>query len=240
MRRIPVLFLVALLLPAAAQAQLREVPDSTALRPVRATVGGSLQLALPEGEFADFVGNGFGLGAFFAIHLGRGERAALRFDGSFLQYGHERVQRPLSPTVPQVTVDVTTSNNIYSFSAGPEINLATGALRPYVRGEIGVSYFATTSSVKGTSNSQDFASSTNFDDFTFVWLAGAGLRIRLAGGRTPVYLDLAGDYMHNGRVQYLREGSIKDNGNGTITITPIESQTNLFLLRAGATVGLRW
>jgi hypothetical protein len=232
--------LLCAILPVTARAQLREVSDSTALPPVRGAAGGSLQLALPQGEFAEFVDAGFGLGGFFAVQLGRGERAALRFDGSFLQYGHVRVRRPLSPTVPQVTVDVTTSNNIYSFFAGPEVNLATGAVRPYVRGQIGLSYFATTSSVKGTSNSQDFASSTNFDDFTFLWLAGAGLRIRLAGGRTPVYLDLAGDYMHNGRVQYLREGSIRDNGNGTITITPIESQTNLFLLRAGASVGLRW
>ena len=207
--------------------------DDDVWTPNRFQAGAHLNLALPQGEFSDFVDTGYGFGAWFAFNLDRRGLIALKLDGNFLIYGSETRRRPLSPTVPFVTVDVTTRNNIYTMSAGPLITLSQGAIKPFISGSIGFSYFATESSVSGTSSADDFASSNNFDDFTFSMMGGGGLRIRLKSGQRPVFLDMSSEYHRNGQASYLREGSIVDNGNGTISFTPIQSETNLVLIRLG-------
>lgn len=216
-----------------AHGQIREVNDAGPRGPLRLQAGAHLDLALPQGEFSNFVDAGYGLGGWIAFNLDRHGTIALRLDGSYLTYGRESRRRPLSPTVPFVTVDVTTSNNIYTLGVGPLISLSNGAVKPYLSASAGFAYFATESSVSGTNNNQDFASSTNFDDFTFAWTGGGGLRIRVSNRRTPIYIDLGAEYQRNGRARYLREGSITDNGDGTLTIRPIESETNLLLLKLG-------
>ena len=135
--------------------------------------------------------------------------------------------------MPFVDVDITTQNNIYVLGIGPQVALSTGSVRPYFTGLVGFSYFATESSVRGADNFSDFAKSTNFDDFTFAWMAGGGFKIRVRGGRTPIFLDLSSEYHRNGQVNYLREGSITDDGNGNAVIRPIRSETNLLLIRLG-------
>ena len=216
------------------EGQIREV-DAEVGEPenFRFQAGGHLALAFPQGQFADFVNLGYGVGGWFAINLDRQGIIALKVDGTFLIYGHETTRRPLSPTVPFVTVDVSTSNNIYALGFGPLITLGHGVIRPYLSATAGFSYFATESSVRGSNNTDSFAESTNFDDFTFAWTAGGGLRIQVSHGRSPVFIDMASEYHRNGRANYLREGSITDNGNGTITIRPIQSETNLLLVKLG-------
>jgi hypothetical protein len=201
--------------------------------PYRFQAGGNLALAIPQGQFSHFVDLGYGLGGWVAYNLDREGTVALKLDANFIIYGHETRRRPLSTTVPYVTVDVTTSNNIYAMGLGPIITLGHGAIRPYLSGTVGFSYFATESSVKGSNNSDSFAESTNFDDFTFAWTGGGGLRIQVSHGRTPLFIDLATDYHRNGQASYLREGSITDDGNGNIIIQPIQSETNLLLVRVG-------
>jgi hypothetical protein len=62
--------------------------------------------------------------------------------------------------------------------------------------------------------------------------------ITLSCGETPVHLDLSARYIGNGRVRYLREGSIEENPDGSVTITPIESETNLWWIQVGVAVGV--
>jgi hypothetical protein len=227
------LVLLSVLAAGQAEAQIREVDEPDVDTPNRFQAGAHLNLALPQGEFSDFVDAGFGLGGWFAFNLDRRGMIAFKVDGNWLIYGSESRRRPLSPTVPFVTVDVTTRNNIYTLGVGPVITLSNGAIKPYITGTVGFSYFATESGVSGTNNGEDFAESTNFDDFTFAVVGGGGLRVRLKGGRTPVFLDLSSEYHRNGQASYLREGSIIDNGNGTISFTPIQSETNLMLVKLG-------
>ncbi|MEP7327183.1 MAG: hypothetical protein ABI836_14630 [Gemmatimonadota bacterium] len=216
------------------EGQIREVNAHVGERSdFRFQAGGHLALAFPQGQFSEFVDLGYGLGGWVAVNLDREGMVALKMDGSFLIYGHESRRRPLSPSIPFVSVDVSTSNNIYALGFGPLITLGHGAIRPYFSATAGFSYFATESSVKGSNNTDSFAESTNFDDFTFAWTAGGGLRIRVNRGRTPVFIDMASEYHRNGRASYLTEGSITDNGNGSITIHPIESETNLMLVKLG-------
>jgi hypothetical protein len=56
--------------------------------------------------------------------------------------------------------------------------------------------------------------------------------------RRPVSLELGVTFVRNGAVNYLREGDIVDNPDGTYSFNPVRSETNLFLLHAGLTFGL--
>jgi hypothetical protein len=200
--------------------------------------GGGLTLAVPVGEFDRFVDVGGGLNGFAVINFDRDGYVGIRFDGAILWYGNENWTAPLSPTIPWVLVDVNTDNFITSFGLGPQFTLGRGPIRPYAYGTVGFSYFATVTSARGTANIDPFASSTNFDDVTFALAAGGGLLLQLSRGRTPVSLDLNVYTLQNGQTEYLREGSIRDNRDGTISVIPIRSEANLVGFRLGVAVGV--
>jgi hypothetical protein len=207
---------------------------------VRGEVGGTLFLATPVGEFDRYVGLGGGVSGFAALFFDETQTLGLRLDGSFMIYGDNTVRRPLSPTVPFVYVDVTTRNGIASFGLGPQVQLGQGPVRPLLRGAVGFSYFATTTSVEGTNDFEPFASSTNFDDWTFTLTGGGGLRIHIAqAGDNPIALDLGVTYVRNGETDYLREGGIREGPGGSVIIEPIRSETNLLTFHVGVAVGLR-
>ena len=65
---------------------------------------------------------------------------------------------------------------------------------------------------------------------------GGGLRFRLGGPRS-ILLDLGAEYHRNGVAEYLREGDIVDNPDGTITILPNRSEANVVTLRIGVSMG---
>jgi len=211
------------------------------LMPLRGRAGIALTYAQPVGEFADFVDRGFGLSGHFLLALDGSGALGLRADGGFLIYGDETKRVCFSTTVGcRVEVDVNTTNNIAFLNIGPQLSLPYGPIQPYVNASIGFAYFGTQSSVEGVNQSDDIASTTNFDDATFAWQAGGGLRIPVSSGRTPVAIDLGARYNTNGRVEYLREGDITDNPDGSITINTQRSEANLVTYSLGMTIGLRW
>jgi hypothetical protein len=206
----------------------------------RSYLGGEFTFAAPQGEFSDFVDQGWGGGMHYLVRLDPDGWVGLRVDASLLNYGHERERVLLSNTVGgRIQLDLTTDNNIAFFGVGPQIGLPTGALRPYVNGFAGVSYIYTESSVGGTSSGETFASTTNFDDASFAYGGGAGLYVPLGHGRRPVSLDMGVAYRHNGTAEYLRHGDIVDNEDGTVTLFPVRSETNLLTFPLGVSVALR-
>ena len=164
------------------------------------------QLAAPLGEFNDNVGLGGGVGLGGLLYLGDQRYAALRAEGSFVVYGSDTVRRPLSPTIPFVDVDVKTTNSILTAGVGPQIFLATGPIRPYIYGTVGLSYFVTQTSVKGDHEDEPIASTTNFDDLNF-----PAVRRRRALGET-VRGGRVGPSGPVRRLQPQRTGGIRDRG----------------------------
>ncbi|MFN8651142.1 MAG: hypothetical protein U0133_20345 [Gemmatimonadales bacterium] len=224
----------ALVVPAVQAQNYREV------RPERApkTMAGiNLQLGLPQGEFADFVDAGFGVGGNVTFFLDRSRRAGLRLYLSWLEYGRTTQQIPF-PGLPGIDVDLTTANDIYSFGVGPEFHLSSGRVRPYVHAAIGASNFATRTSAKGTDNVDSFASTTNFNDWTFAWYGGGGIDFQVSSGRNPVYIDGGVRYQGHGRTRYLREGSVEPAPGGGIILDPVESRTDLLIIHLGVQVGI--
>lgn len=236
--RAALLFLGAMC--AATPVQAQEWQEQS-LRPPVVYVGGQALYARPVGEFRDYVKHGGGLDVNVVWPVRPASPVALRADGGFIVYGSETKRVCFSSTVGcRVQLDLTTTNSIFYFNAGPQLMLHSGPVRPYANAAIGFAYFATTSQVEGTQHSSDpVASSTNFDDLTFSWAGGGGLLIPLARGRTPVSLDLGLRYMGNGQVEYLKKGDIQDNPDGTLTITPTRSEANLLQFKVGLSVGVR-
>lgn len=202
-------------------------------------VGGSFTYARTQGEFSEFVKDGFGGSAHGIVRLDRDGLLGMRLDLGALTYGHETQRVPLSPTIGgRILVDVETSNNIGFVGIGPQIGVPNGALRPYAHGFAGVSYLFTESSLEGTRNDEEFASTTHFDDATFAWGGGAGLYIPLRRGVSPISIDLGLRYVNGGQARYLREGDIEDLPDNRLRLNPSESDTDLMSFHIGVSVGL--
>ncbi|HEV2147086.1 MAG TPA: outer membrane beta-barrel protein [Longimicrobiaceae bacterium] len=237
---------VALLAASAAHAQRRHPSDwedgHGPRGPQRASgayAGASFNYARPQGEFRNFVDHGFGGDVHFLYQPAARGILGLRFDAGFVNYGHERMRVPLSSSIGgRILVDVNTTNNIAHLGVGPQIGLPDGRLRPYVGGFVGLTYLYTESSVDGRDDDRSFARTTHYDDATFSYGGRAGLYVPLRGGPSPISLDVGVVYLESGEAEYLREGDIIDNPNGSISFTPSRSDTDLLTFRVGVTVGI--
>src|SRR5262245_33703468 len=157
-------------------------PEST-----RFTITAAPILSQPRGEFGQNISSSFGATGAVLYHLDRPGFVSLRFDVSGVPYGHE--EKPVPPTASfseRVFFKVTTTNWMAALNFGPELALPRGPVRPYVNAGWSELFLRTTSSVKGSSSSEPFASSTNFSDSTAAWFLGGGVRIPLAGDRKSV------------------------------------------------------
>lgn len=223
----PVVMLAGLVVTSSLAAQAREVVPLP-----RGALGFYVTLVRPVGEFQGFVSWGGGFGMYGLVNFGRGRHVGVRLDGTVVWYGHESYDALLSPTVRRVWVDVDTDNLIVALGVGPQITFGSGWFRPYVYGTAGFSYFYTVSSAG------DFASSIHLDDLTLALTGGGGVMLRLYRGRHPVLLDLSAQSTYNGEAVYLRRGGVRENADGSLTLFPIRSETNLVTFRAGVAIGL--
>jgi hypothetical protein len=226
-----------LLIPAAASAQRQD--EFEVLRPVRAEVGGQAFYGLPVGEFGDNVKQGWGLAGHGTYFVQDDGYLGLRVDVGFMNYGNERIRECLT-TSCRVRVDVETSYNVFFVGFGPHLAVPTGALRPYVGGQVGGSFFSTRSTVEGSDpNNQPFASSENFSSGTFALLGYGGIKIPVSSGRTPWAIDLGARYVKNGKAEYLTKDSFIEQPNGPPIIIPNHTETNFWTFSLGVTVGVR-
>jgi Outer membrane protein beta-barrel domain len=246
MRSIRPLFAAALVLaaPAAAHAQrggcASDYVDECGYdRPAtRNYFGASFTMTRPQGEFGDYVGDGFGGDLHYMRALDPQGLLALRVDAGLAIYGYE------SYTVDDdygYLTDVSTSNNIAWIGVGPQIGLPDGRLRPYVNAHAGYSFLWTSTTFdEGYDYYDDYDYSvTEQDDWSFSYGAGAGVYIPVTHGRTPVSIDLGIRYHNNGDAEYLREGDIVGNPDGSVTLYPVRSDTDLLTYHLGVSIGVR-
>ena len=212
----------------------REVSDDAP--GIRKFGGLNLQVAVPQGEFADFVGSGYGASGNVTFMFGQSRQIGIRIGMSWLEYGRTTQTVPLSPTLPGLFADLTTSNDIFTIGVGPEFHLTRSGFRPYVNGFIGFSLFTTRTSASGTSSSSSFAESENFNDFPFAYGVGGGFLYQVSHGKTPVFLDASLRFEGHSTTRYLQEGSIQTAPNGSVILNPIESKTDLLVIHAGVQI----
>lgn len=235
MRHAILLFSLSAAVSQDARAQLLSPPPRSQ---DRVTGGGGLTYAQPLSAFRSYVKYGFGAAGNLVIRLDRQGILGLRVDGGYVNYGSETKRARLTSTIgDRIQVRVNTTNNIGMLGVGPQLMAPRGAVRPYINGSVGVSYFFTASSLQGTSSSQQFASTTNFDDATLHYGGGGGIVIPFRTKSTPVALDIGARYLSNGRTRYLREGGITDQPDGSIIVAPIESRVELVTWNVGVVIG---
>jgi opacity protein-like surface antigen len=189
--------------------------------------GGAAVLGLPRGAFASDADEAYGLSGFLT-HGRRDSALRLRLDGSAQIYGSQTRRVAVLPALNRITAEQVTDNWIGSLTIGPEITLGRGAVRPYLHGFGGASYFVTSSEARLGYDSP-FVSATNHEDTTFTWGGEAGLRFAL--GR-ELALEVGARYAGHGRVTYLAEGDLRDVPGG-VTFDTRRSEPRVLELRVG-------
>lgn len=202
--------------------------------------GASFSIGNPVGEFGDNIEDpGFG-GRIWGGVGPANSPVLVGADFGFLVYGRERRTEPFSTTIPDVTVEVVTTNNIVNGHLFFRLQPPGGSFRPYVDGLVGFKYLFTDTRIRNEGfDDEDIARSTNFDDAALSYGPGAGVQARIWGagadraeGPYGVYIDLGARYLFGTQAQYLKEGSIRREGTN-VTFDVAESETNLLLFQIG-------
>jgi len=204
----------------------------------RAHVGINLVVGDPVGEFDRFVGEGFGADFFGRLPLDPAGVLSLRADLGFLIYGYESKRVCFEGVGCRVQARLQTTNNIFFGGVGPELAIPLPRARPYVNALLGFSYFNTSSSLEDLWGGESHFDTENFGDGTMAWAVGGGIDLNLKRGRVPVDLSLGFRYHQNGRMEYLTEGDIVDNPDGSITLYPVVSEANLMSYHLGVSIGI--
>ena len=207
-------------------------------RPSRFTLGGDLVMSQPRGEFANNIGRGYGAEFTGLFHVDKRGFLSIRGDLGMVQYGRESKEIPFYPITGRVRLDLETTNQIGWGAIGTQLMIPEGPLRPYANASIAYTDFSTTSPLRGTDDSYESLSSQNQHDGSRAYIFGGGVLIPFGNRITSGALNLGGRYYSGGEATYLREGDITDNPDGTVTLSPRRSRTDLVLWQVGVSFRL--
>ncbi|MBN2572581.1 MAG: hypothetical protein JXA68_10670 [Ignavibacteriales bacterium] len=206
------------------------------------TVGGSLLLGLPRGEFMDNVDRlGYGLQLHGTIWTPSKKLPfSLGLNIGYMIYGEEHEHRPLSYYIPDVYVEVDRNNSLANFHVLFQIAPFFGTVRPYLEGLFGGSYIFTSTSVESEWNDETIFESTNYSDYAWSYGGGGGLLLLLdSSERNQVFLDIKARYLKGSEATYLTEDDVEINTtNGTVTYYPRLSETDVMSFHLGVVVYL--
>ncbi len=195
----------------------------------------------PQGEFKDNVDqNGFGIGGEF-LYSPSISPFGIGVSLGFMNYGEESRREPFSTTIPDVEVEVKTTNNILLGHLLLRAQVKQGPIRPYAEALVGFNYLFTETKIEDVDDQEEIASSTNLDDGVFSYGAGGGVMMRLYTGKIKktktlsILLNLGVRYILGGEAEYLKEGSIK-RVNGKVVFDKIKSKTDILTTHLGVTV----
>ena len=162
----------------------------------------------------------------------------------FMNYGTKRRREPFSTTIPDVTVEVETTNNFALGHLLARLQPNSGSIRPYVEGAVGFHHLFTNTTIKNQEGEgEEIASSTNLDDTAFS--IGGGVMMRVWEKKpddeeeenplAEALIDLRPRYLSGGDTQYLKEGSIRRE-NGRVVYDIKRSKTDLLSTQLAVSV----
>lgn len=213
-------------------AQSRRRPRLRETGPSRFTLIGDLLAAKPKGELAAQIDEGYGGNVAGLFRLDREGIFSVRADIGGMQYGSERLRVPYLPISGRVALEVETTNIVGWGSIGPQITVPVGPIQPYLHAAIGVANFVTSTSVRGRDSDYEYATSDNSNDATSAYIFGGGLYVPFGRSRS-FKLHGGGRYFRGGEATYLREGDIQDNPDGSVTLFPRTSKTDMVTWQLG-------
>lgn len=215
------------------------------VQPVKAqefTVSLDGGVGIPRGDFRTQLDNVGGTLAVFGGYQLPGSPVMIGLDLGFMNFGIDRRNEPLSTTIPDVTVRVENSYNLFYSDLVFRIIPPSGPIRPYLDALAGFNYFYTETSIRDRRNAfeEPVISDTNFSDFAWNYGFGAGTLIKLSRGRGvgSVYLNLSARYLFGTEAEYLQQGSISRDNRGNVFYDVSRSATDLLHIRVGVSVDL--
>ena len=198
---------------------------------------GDAILSKPKGEFADYVGQGYGFNGGAMVRVDPAGMFGVRAEVGGLQYGRER-KRIAFDFSGRLSADVVTTNMIGWIAMGPQFTFPSGPIRPYANAAFAVTNFRTTSSIEDRQTSENFATTENASDWASAVVFGGGVYVPIGGRMSTAMLTLGGKYYYGGEATYLPEGGIIDNPDGSITLTPARTKTDFVIWQLGVSVGI--
>ena len=207
-------------------------------------VGINIIFAAPQNEFSNNVKNmGFGIGMEGLYYFDNGRIPfGVGLNIGFINYGNENLNVPLSTTLPGVTVNLSRTNNLANFHLLFQLTTNTITVRPYLDLLFGGNYLFTESKVTDENAANDIATSTNISDYAWSYGFGGGLAIKIyepdpmdISQLGTLFLDFKARYLRGTEAEYLTEGSIIGHPNGTVTLLPSISKTDLLQIQIGVT-----
>lgn len=173
--------------------------------------GGGLAIGQPTGDFRRNARVGPGVGAHLLATPTRWPALGLRIEGGVQNYG-QSVHAVRLEGVPGAIAapggQVTTSHDIQWGSVGPQLTVPLGPVQPYAFAAVGISNFATVSTVESDGPARQIVGRTTA---LSAWAPsqgwGGGLRVRLPRRLGGLTLDAGARRLLHGDVRYLHEGS---------------------------------
>lgn len=212
--------------------------------------GLNLLLGFPQDEFRGNMDNiGVGI-AGDLLYLPPSLPIGMGLSIGVMVYGADHRREPFSTTIPDVEVEVTTTNNVGMGHLLLRTQGELGILQPYLDGLFGFSYFYTRTKIEdiGSTNDEEIASTTNLSDFALSYGAGGGIMIKIHEKKSvlendtendeiigKVFIDLRIRYIAGGEAEYLKKGSIQTT-NGNVIYDINKSTTDLITTQIGVTV----
>lgn len=204
--------------------------------------GFNLKLGLPQGSFKSNVGTvGFGIDVLGLYHFRR-LPFAVGLDMGILIYGSQTRNEPLSTTIPDVTVNVTNTNNYANFHLVGRVQPQAGSFRPYADLLLGLNYLFTDTRINDQDDYEEVASSTNFSDTAFSTGLAVGMKWYLSTGEEEVtgvpfqvLLDTKLKYLFGREAEYLKKGSMRVE-DGQLFFDTMRSRTDLLGVQVGIVV----
>lgn len=212
--------------------------DTGGIHLPRWSAGVGVAVAQPVGDFHRAVDNAVGGAGHLLLRVDHTGRVALRLEGGWLNYGDESHRICLASTPGcRVAVNVTTANGILTLGVGPQLSFPISRLKAYGYSVVGMSRFSTVTTIGGGIVPDFVAGDENFGDGGVWWNGGLGVQLPLHGRTT---LDVGVSVQGHGRRNYLLEGGVTDNADGSLLFDIKRSNANLFALKIGATTPLKW
>jgi hypothetical protein len=217
---------------ACASAGEAQVVLNSASGPSRFSFGGDGVMSQPKGEFASNVGRGWGFNLNGMYNIDYKGFLSIRLDAGTVQYARERKDASFLGITGRVNLDLETTNNIAWGAIGPQIMIPDGPFRPYANAAVAYTDFSTTSTLSDPYGQFQSISNQNAHDGSHAWIFGSGFQIPFG---TSGAFNFGGKYYYGGRATYLTKGDITDNPDGTITLNPRNSKTDMVIWQLGFT-----
>ncbi len=192
---------------------------------------------LPQGDFEEAIDdNAYGGGGNFIWTPNRSP-IGLGISLGYLNFSSDTRREPFSNTIPDVTVEVNTTNNSFQGHLLLRAQYQEGDLRPYADGLFGFNYLFMETKIQGEDDNEEVVSSTDFDDAALSYGVGGGLLVRVwsggsAGSPVTLLIDAGARYLIGAEADYARRKDIVDS---EVIYDIVRTETDMLMIQVGIT-----